>query len=159
MAGEVLALKELPPYVPKAFIAIEDRRFYDHYGVDPLGIARAAVTNVMHRGVAQGGSTLSQQLAKNLFLTQERTMKRKLQEAMLAVWLERRDRAVFSWPAGPVTRWKIDLPVAFLPIDHIYAGSDWRTVKIERGPRGLGSDHRPLIITLALQPGTNSAPR
>lgn len=90
MAGEVLALKELPPYVPKAFIAIEDRRFYDHYGVDPLGIARAAVTNVMHRGVAQGGSTLSQQLAKNLFLTQERTMKRKLQEAMLAVWLERK---------------------------------------------------------------------
>ncbi|MDO9411501.1 MAG: PBP1A family penicillin-binding protein [Pseudolabrys sp.] len=90
MAGEVLALKELPPYVPKAFIAIEDRRFYDHYGVDPLGIARAAYANVMHRGVAQGGSTLSQQLAKNLFLTQERTMKRKLQEAMLAVWLERK---------------------------------------------------------------------
>jgi len=73
--------------------------------------------------------------------------------------LERRDRAMFSWPAGPVTRWKIDLPFAFLPIDHIYAGSDWRTVKIERGPRGLGSDHRPLIITLALQPDTPPAPR
>ena len=90
LAGEVLALKELPPYVPKAFVAIEDRRFYEHYGVDPMGIARAAVANVLHRGVAQGGSTLTQQLAKNLFLTQERTLTRKLQEAMLAVWLERK---------------------------------------------------------------------
>jgi penicillin-binding protein 1A len=90
MAGEVLALKELPPYVPKAFVAIEDRRFYDHYGVDPLGIARAVVANVMHRGVAQGGSTLTQQLAKNLFLTQERTVTRKLQEVLLALWLERK---------------------------------------------------------------------
>ncbi len=90
MAGEVLALKELPAYVPKAFVAIEDRRFYDHYGVDPMGIARAAVANVMHRGVAQGGSTLTQQLAKNLFLTQERTVTRKLQEVLLAMWLERK---------------------------------------------------------------------
>jgi penicillin-binding protein 1A len=90
MAGEILTLKELPGYVPKAFIAIEDRRFYDHYGVDPLGIARALVANILHRGVAQGGSTLTQQLAKNLFLTQERTITRKLQEAMLAIWLERK---------------------------------------------------------------------
>src|SRR4029079_3786800 len=74
MAGSNIALKDLPPYLPKAFIAIEDRRFYSHYGVDPVGIARAAVTNVLHRGVSQGGSTLTQQLAKNLFLTQERTM-------------------------------------------------------------------------------------
>ncbi len=90
MAGEVLALREMPAYVPKAFVAIEDRRFYDHYGIDPLGIARAVVANVMHRGVAQGGSTLTQQLAKNLFLTQERTLTRKMQEALLAVWLERK---------------------------------------------------------------------
>jgi penicillin-binding protein 1A len=90
MAGEILTLKELPNYVPKAFVAIEDRRFYDHYGVDPLGIARALVANILHRGVAQGGSTLTQQLAKNLFLTQERTITRKLQEAMLAIWLERK---------------------------------------------------------------------
>ncbi|MCW5692979.1 MAG: PBP1A family penicillin-binding protein [Pseudolabrys sp.] len=90
MAGEVLSLKEMPPYVPKAFVAIEDRRFYDHFGVDPMGIARAAVANILHRGVAQGGSTLTQQLAKNLFLTQERTMTRKLQEALLAVWLEQK---------------------------------------------------------------------
>jgi penicillin-binding protein 1A len=90
MAGANVALKDLPPYLPKAFIAIEDRRFYSHYGVDPLGIARAAVTNIVHRGVSQGGSTLTQQLAKNLFLTQERTFQRKLQEVELALWLERK---------------------------------------------------------------------
>jgi penicillin-binding protein 1A len=90
MAGANVSLKDLPPYLPKAFIAIEDRRFYSHYGVDPIGIARAAVTNVLHRGVSQGGSTLTQQLAKNLFLTQERTLTRKLQEVELALWLERK---------------------------------------------------------------------
>jgi penicillin-binding protein 1A len=90
MAGANVALKDLPPYLPKAFIAIEDRRFYSHYGVDPWGILRAAVANVLHRGVSQGGSTLTQQLAKNLFLTQERTFARKLQEVELALWLERK---------------------------------------------------------------------
>ncbi|MBR1217056.1 penicillin-binding protein 1A [Bradyrhizobium sp. U87765 SZCCT0131] len=90
MAGANVALKDLPPYLPKAFIAIEDRRFYSHFGIDPMGIVRAAVANVLHRGVSQGGSTLTQQLAKNLFLTQERTMQRKLQEAELAIWLERK---------------------------------------------------------------------
>jgi penicillin-binding protein 1A len=90
MAGANVSLKDLPPYLPKAFIAIEDRRFYSHYGVDPIGIIRAAVANVLHRGVSQGGSTLTQQLAKNLFLTQERTLQRKLQEVELALWLERK---------------------------------------------------------------------
>lgn len=90
MAGANVSLKDLPPYLPKAFIAIEDRRFYSHFGIDPIGILRALVTNVLHRGVSQGGSTLTQQLAKNLFLTQERTMARKLQEAELAIWLERK---------------------------------------------------------------------
>jgi penicillin-binding protein 1A len=90
MAGANIALKDMPPYLPKAFIAIEDRRFYSHYGVDPWGILRAAITNLLHHGVSQGGSTLTQQLAKNLFLTQERTLQRKLQEAELAIWLERK---------------------------------------------------------------------
>ncbi|HZL62425.1 MAG TPA: PBP1A family penicillin-binding protein [Pseudolabrys sp.] len=88
--GAVLPLKELPSYVPQAFIAIEDRRFYEHYGVDPWGIARALIANILHRGVSQGGSTITQQLAKNLFLTQERTVHRKLQEMLLALWLERK---------------------------------------------------------------------
>ena len=88
MAGTNIALKDLPAHLPKAFIAVEDRRFYSHMGVDPMGIVRAAAANVMHRGVSQGGSTLTQQLAKNIFLTQERTMMRKLQEVELALWLE-----------------------------------------------------------------------
>ncbi|HEU6442290.1 MAG TPA: transglycosylase domain-containing protein [Microvirga sp.] len=87
--GRTVTLKELPPYLPKAFVAIEDRRFYDHFGIDPMGIARAAYRNLTHSGGLQGGSTLTQQLAKNLFLTQERTASRKIQEAILALWLER----------------------------------------------------------------------
>lgn len=88
MAGTNVALKELPAHLPNAFIAIEDRRFYSHLGIDPMSVVRAALANLMHRGVSQGGSTLTQQLAKNLFLTQERTVMRKLQEAELALWLE-----------------------------------------------------------------------
>jgi penicillin-binding protein 1A len=88
MGGAAIPLNELPSYLPKAFIAIEDRRFYSHHGVDPIGLLRAAIANVLHRGVAQGGSTITQQLAKNLFLTQERTLTRKLQEVVLALWLE-----------------------------------------------------------------------
>ena len=90
MSGIDVALKDLPPYLPRAFIAIEDRRFYQHHGIDPFGLLRAAFANVIRRGVSQGGSTLTQQLAKNLFLTQERTIWRKMQEAVLAVWLERK---------------------------------------------------------------------
>jgi penicillin-binding protein 1A len=88
MGGAAVPLKELPAYLPKAFVAIEDRRFFFHYGIDPIGLARAVLANVLHRGVAQGGSTITQQLAKNLFLTQERTLTRKLQEVVLALWLE-----------------------------------------------------------------------
>lgn len=90
MPGANVSLKELPPYLPKAFIAIEDRRFYSHFGIDPTGIARAAIANLLHRGVSQGGSTLTQQLAKNLFLNNERTIERKVKEAFLAIWLETR---------------------------------------------------------------------
>jgi penicillin-binding protein 1A len=88
MGGAAIPLRELPDYVPKAFIAIEDRRFYSHRGVDPLGILRALAADVLRRGASQGGSTITQQLAKNLFLTQERTITRKAQEAVLALWLE-----------------------------------------------------------------------
>ncbi len=88
MGGAAVPLRELPDYVPKAFIAVEDRRFYSHHGVDPWGIMRAVIHDLLRRGAAQGGSTITQQLAKNLFLTQERTVSRKLQEAVLALWLE-----------------------------------------------------------------------
>jgi penicillin-binding protein 1A len=90
MGGAAVALKDLPPYLPRAFVAIEDRRFFHHYGVDPIGLTRAVVANVLHRAVSQGGSTITQQLAKNLFLTQQRTLWRKMQELVLALWIERK---------------------------------------------------------------------
>jgi penicillin-binding protein 1A len=88
--GATINVAALPSYVPNAFIAIEDRRFRSHFGVDPVGLIRAAVTNMAAGHVEQGGSTLTQQLAKNLFLKPERTFDRKIQEAMLALYLESR---------------------------------------------------------------------
>jgi len=81
-------IDELPDHLIKAVLATEDRRFFDHWGIDFLGLARAMTENARAGGVVQGGSTLTQQLAKNLFLTNERTIERKIKEAFLAVWLE-----------------------------------------------------------------------
>jgi penicillin-binding protein 1A len=81
-------LDSLPPYVAQAFIAIEDRRFYNHMGVDFGGMMRAGAENIRAGQVVQGGSTITQQLAKNLFLTNERSWRRKAQEIVLAFWLE-----------------------------------------------------------------------
>jgi penicillin-binding protein 1A len=89
MGGAAIPLAEMPPHLPKAFIAVEDRRFYSHHGIDPVGLVRAVVANVLHKGISQGGSTLTQQLAKNLWLSTERTLWRKAEEAALAVKLER----------------------------------------------------------------------
>ncbi|MEO1197624.1 MAG: PBP1A family penicillin-binding protein [Pseudomonadota bacterium] len=88
--GEVVRLFELPVYLPEAVMAIEDRRFRNHFGIDPVGLARAMLVNVQAGRVVQGGSTLTQQLAKNLFLERDRTMERKIQEVVLALWLEAR---------------------------------------------------------------------
>jgi penicillin-binding protein 1A len=88
MGGAALPLKDMPAHLPSAFIAVEDRRFRFHHGIDPVGLFRAVVANLLHRGISQGGSTITQQLAKNLFLTQDRNLMRKLQEVMLAMWLE-----------------------------------------------------------------------
>lgn len=87
--GEALTLTQISVHLPKALLATEDRRFYEHPGIDPVGIARALWTNIAAGGVRQGGSTITQQLAKNLFLSRERTLRRKVQEALLAFWLER----------------------------------------------------------------------
>ncbi len=87
---EPVTIAQLPAHVPAAFIAIEDRRFRDHMGVDPIGILRALVTNAQAGGVRQGGSTLTQQLAKTSFLSSERSIKRKLQEVIIALYLEAR---------------------------------------------------------------------
>ena len=83
-------INKVPKNLQNAFIAAEDNRFYDHIGVDPIGILRAVVTNWTNRGIAQGGSTITQQLAKNAFLSQDQTLKRKIQEAILALELERK---------------------------------------------------------------------
>jgi penicillin-binding protein 1A len=82
-------LARLPAYVPAAFVAIEDRRFYDHEGFDPRGIARAIVTNIERGRAAQGASTITQQLARNLYLTSDRTLQRKADELLYSIQLER----------------------------------------------------------------------
>ncbi|MEM9331573.1 MAG: transglycosylase domain-containing protein [Pseudomonadota bacterium] len=86
--GAAMRLNEMSPYIPMAVIAIEDRRFKSHFGFDPIGFTRAMVKNITAGRLVQGGSTLSQQLAKNLFLEPERTLERKVQELILAIWLE-----------------------------------------------------------------------
>lgn len=88
--GEHQSLKSLPPHLPQALMATEDRRFYSHFGIDPMGLARAAYANLRAGRTVQGGSTLTQQLAKNVFLSPNRTLKRKVQELMLAFRLEHR---------------------------------------------------------------------
>lgn len=83
-----VSIRQIPKDLQNAFVAVEDNRFYDHIGVDPKGILRAVVSNITSKEVAEGGSTITQQLAKNAYLTQERTMKRKIQEVFLALRLE-----------------------------------------------------------------------
>ena len=89
VVGDALRLSDLPPYLPAAAVSVEDRRFYTHMGIDPWGMARAAMVNVFSGRLRQGGSTITQQVAKNLFLTNARTMRRKVQEVLLTLWLER----------------------------------------------------------------------
>lgn len=86
--GEPLTVSTLPPHLIQAVVATEDRRFYSHFGLDPRGIARAFVNNYKAGSVVEGGSTITQQLAKNLFLTPDRTLVRKVQEAVMALKLE-----------------------------------------------------------------------
>ncbi len=89
---------DLPDYFIQAVSATEDRRFFEHPGIDVLGVVRAAIANIRAGGIRQGGSTITQQLAKNLFLSPERTIRRKIQEAILALWLEARftKRQIFA---------------------------------------------------------------
>lgn len=88
LTGDIVRVTDLPPYVSNSVLAIEDRRFYSHVGIDPIGLARAMWVNMRAQRFAQGGSTITQQLAKNLFLTPDKTIRRKVQEAMLALVIE-----------------------------------------------------------------------
>lgn len=111
---DMVPVSDLPPYVPQALMAVEDRRFEYHFGVDFIGLIRAAYTNYKAQRVVQGGSTLTQQLAKNilqthgLFSIQDRSMKRKIQEVLLALWLE----------------WKFTKPqIMTMYLNRVYLGS------------------------------------
>ena len=86
--SDQIALEDLPDHLIKAVLATEDRRFFSHFGIDVVGLVRAMVENARAGGVVQGGSSITQQLAKNLFLSNERTLERKIKEAYLALWLE-----------------------------------------------------------------------
>jgi penicillin-binding protein 1A len=86
--GEAVSLRELPHYVSAAVLAIEDRRFYEHFGIDLVGLVSVGLESIRAGEVTRGASTITQQLAKNLFLTPDQTLGRKVQEAVLAVWLE-----------------------------------------------------------------------
>ena len=88
--GEALTLAQMSPYLPEAAVSIEDRRFYWNFAIDPIGLVRAAIANLRAGHVVEGGSTITQQLAKNLFLTPQRTFERKVQEVILAFWLQMR---------------------------------------------------------------------
>ncbi len=88
--SEVIYLKDLPYYVPAAIVDVEDRRYYSHFGFDVIGFVRAMITNVFKKRYAQGASTITQQVAKNLFLTPQKNLKRKVQELLLAFWLEKK---------------------------------------------------------------------
>jgi penicillin-binding protein 1A len=88
IVGEPLRLQDMPAYLPAAAVAVEDRRFWQHPGFDPVGLARAVWVNLSSGHVVQGGSTITQQVAKNLFLTNARTLRRKVQELLLTLWLE-----------------------------------------------------------------------
>src|SRR6185312_10235928 len=88
VVGEPLRLSDMPPALPAALVAVEDRRFWHHPGVDPLGLARALFVNLTSGRLVQGGSTITQQVAKTLFLTNARTVRRKVQELLLTFWLE-----------------------------------------------------------------------
>ncbi len=88
VVGDPLRLPDMPPYLPAAAVAVEDHRFYHHHGFDSLGILRAMFVDLTHGHLVQGGSTITQQVAKTLFLSNARTLKRKVQEVMLTIWLE-----------------------------------------------------------------------
>ena len=88
--NDAIPLEEFPDHLIKAVLATEDRRFFEHFGIDPSGLMRAMSANARAGGVVQGGSSITQQLAKNLFLNNERTIERKVKEAFLAIWLETR---------------------------------------------------------------------
>ena len=108
----LVTLSETPKHLVDGLIAVEDRRFYEHVGIDPVGILRAMISNIRHAGFKQGGSTLTQQLVKNFFLSHEKTFRRKFNEFIMALLLEyhySKDQILEGY------------------INEVYLGTEWRT--------------------------------
>lgn len=147
LKGPNVRVEDLPLHIPNAFLAIEDRRFYRHFGIDLIGLARAMVTNFRAGRIVQGGSTITQQLAKNLFFTPEKTIKRKIQEAMLAIWIETQ----YS---------KEEILSAYL--NHVYFGagayglSAAANVYYDKNPEDLGLKEAALLAGLMQAPSALS---
>lgn len=143
LRGDNVRIEDLPSHIPNAFIAVEDRRFYSHFGIDLIGLTRAMIANAKAGGIVQGGSTITQQLAKNLFFSAERTLKRKAQEAMLALWLE--------WKYS-----KEEILSAYL--NHVYFGSGAygidaaAYVYFNKSARDLGLNEAALLAGLVQAP-------
>lgn len=143
LRGENVRIEDLPEHIPNAFIAVEDRRFYSHFGIDVIGLTRAMFANVKAGGIVQGGSTITQQLAKNLFFKPERTLKRKIQEALLAIWIE--------WKYS-----KEEILSAYL--NHVYFGSGAYGIDaaaytyFDKSARDLGLREAALLAGLVQAP-------
>ena len=150
--GRTIELSEVPRHLIDAVVTMEDRRFFHHSGFDLRGVLRAAFANLMAGDAVQGGSTITQQLAKNLFLSPERTLARKIQEVLLAIWLERRltkgeyiaDREVACRPTADdryrceVDGWDLSGVVLFNGGGRVTADAAPELVEAERKARREG---------------------
>jgi penicillin-binding protein 1A len=171
--GEAVRLADLPDYLPQAIVAAEDRRFYSHFGLDPIGMTRALIAVARAGSAVQGASTITQQLARHLFLTQEKTVERKIQEAILAVWLEARyskeeilemylnrvyfgagaygvdaaARRYFGKPAASVTLTEAAMLAGLLPAPSRYAPTVNREVAEGRAQLVIGAMLRDGYVT------------
>lgn len=147
LKGPNVRVEDLPAHIPQAFLAIEDRRFYGHFGIDLIGLARAMFTNVRAGQIVQGGSTITQQLSKNLFFSPEKTIKRKIQEAMLSIWIETQ----YS---------KEEILSAYL--NHVYFGagayglSAAANIYYDKDPEDLGLKEAALLAGLMQAPSALS---
>src|SRR5206468_9390341 len=140
---EPVRLAHVSPWVAKATVAIEDRRFYEHGGLDPEGILRAVVADVRARRIVQGGSTITQQLVRNLYIGKEKTLRRKLIEACLAVKLSR------AWSKGRILQAYVNQVYYG---NHAYGIEAAAQTYFSKHARGLGLAQAALLAGLPQAP-------
>ena len=157
VVGEPLRLRDLPPTLPAAAVAVEDRRFYRHSGLDLIGIARAVWVNVTAGRLVQGGSTITQQVAKTLFLSNARTARRKVQEVLLTIWLERtfsKDEILEIWLNRVYLgsgAWGVDAAA------RLYFGQSARTINLWQSAVLAGLPRAPSRINPRSDPAAAAA--